>query len=125
MSRHAIITLLFSALLIPSVAQAEDAWILEDIEALRWPDAEQVSVVLEPGDKVTVVYKADGMVRVRKGAEFGWVPEAKLGDSDPSPAAAEDDPWAIPDMPTLDIPGLDAEPAAEPAPEAAPEAPAE
>lgn len=119
------LTLLLAALLLPSTAMAEDAWALRDVEALRWPDAEQTSVELEQGDKVTVVYRTDGMVRVRYGAEFGWVPADALGDQDPEPTADAADPWDIPDMPTLDIPGLGKAPKVSPAPDAAPAAPAE
>jgi hypothetical protein len=120
MTRPFGLTALLCALLLPGVASAEKAWALEDVEALRWPDAQQVSLVLEPGDEVTVVYRDEAMVRVRKGSEFGWVSAALLGDSNPEPDA--EDPWAIPDLPALDIPGL---PPAQPTEEAEPEAPAE
>ncbi len=112
------------ALMLPATAVAEDAWATRDAQALRWPDAEQTSLDLESGDKVTVVYRADGMVRVRKGADFGWVPEDALTDQDPTPEPAAADPWEIPDMPSLEIPGRGKAPAVAPAPDAAPAAPA-
>jgi len=124
MSRPLSLSLILSAFLLPSVALAEDAWVQRDAEALRWPDAEQISLELELGDKVTVVYRADDMVRVRKGAEFGWLPADSLGDQDPTPAPAADDPWEIPDMPNLDIPGLGKAPQVAPKIDAAPAAPA-
>ncbi len=123
MSRPLTLSFILSAFLLPSLAQAEDAWALRDAQALRWPDAEQISVELDQGEKVTVVYRDDGMVRVRKGAEFGWVPADALGDQDPKPSATSDDPWEIPDMPTLDIPGLGKAPAIEPPLDAAPASP--
>jgi hypothetical protein len=111
------------ALLLPASAAAEDAWMQRSMDALRWPDAEQVSTQLEEGAQVTVVYRAEGMVRVRSGADFGWVPEDALLDADPGPAAEASDPWDIPEVPSLEIPGLGKAPRVEPKLDAAPAAP--
>jgi hypothetical protein len=124
MTRPFGLTTLLCALLLPGIASAEKAWALEDVEALRWPDAPQVSLVLEPGDEVTVVYRDEAMVRVRKGSDFGWVAATALGETNPEPDA--EDPWAIPDLPTLDIPGLPrSEPEAQADTPAEPESPTE
>ncbi len=128
-------TLLFTIIaLLPSLAQAEDAWTLRAVEALRWPDAEPISLQLEQGDKVTVVYRLDPLVRVRKDDAFGWVPQEALSSEDPSPApATSDQPWSL-DGPSLDFTRLgsdstikltapaSAEPAATPEPTAEPPA---
>lgn len=97
------------ALLIPATATAEDAWLTQAVEALRWPDAEQVSVQLEAGDKVVVIYRTESLVRVRKDQDdkFGWVPQDALTDQ--APAAAVEtalDAWEVPDMPDLELPKL-------------------
>jgi hypothetical protein len=126
MPRPVTLPALLIALLLPASALAEDAWTTQGADALRWPDAEKISLVLEAGDQVTVVYRADGMVRVRKGGEFGWVPEDTLTDADPTPAT--DDAagaWDLPDMPSFDMPTLGSGPKLTPKLDAAPAAPAE
>ncbi len=120
---HRFLSILALALLPPASALAEQAWTTGELEAKRWPDAELVSLTLEAGEQVTVVYKAEGLVRVRKGTSFGWVPEAALTDQDPNPAAPADDPWAIPDLPTLEIPGPGKAPMIAPKVDMAPAAP--
>lgn len=70
-------------LLVPSLAWAEDAWLLRAVEAQRWPDAPAVSLSLAAGDKVAVLYRADGLVRVRKEDGYGWVPEDALSSTAP------------------------------------------
>ena len=133
MPRSLTSSLLLAALWLPTTVQAEDAWTTREAEALRWPDAEQISLELEQGDRVTVVYRADGMVRVRKDDAFGWVPDEALTDQDPAPAASADDPWELPEMPAFDMPSLSdgpmITPRLDPAPAAptppAPEAPVE
>lgn len=126
MPRPLTLPALLIALLLPASALAEDAWTTEGADALRWPDAETISLVLEAGDQVTVVYRADGMVRVRKGGEFGWIPEATLTDLDPSPTAEDEvGAWDLPDMPSFDMPTLGGGPKVAPKLDAAPAAPAE
>jgi hypothetical protein len=71
-------------LLLPGLAQAEDAWLVRAVEAQRWPDAPTISLSLAAGDKVAVLYRADGLVRVRKEAKYGWVPEDALRSEAPA-----------------------------------------
>lgn len=53
---------------------------LEDLTLIRWPGAKLSSGTLAKGDEVQILARgAGGMVRVRKGTDFGWVAEAKLG----------------------------------------------
>ena len=69
---------LLLGLLLPGFAAAEDLEVVADSEAKRWLDSEVVSLSLTAGDVVQVVYRIDGMVRVRKGSDFGWVREDRL-----------------------------------------------
>lgn len=53
---------------------------LESITLQRWPGGAETTITLEVGDEVEIVARGDGgLVRVRKGTDFGWVAEAKLG----------------------------------------------
>jgi hypothetical protein len=70
-------------LLVPGLARAEDAWLVRAVEARRWPDAPAISLSLATGDKVAVLYRADGLVRVRKETSYGWVPEDALTSQAP------------------------------------------
>ncbi len=67
--------LLLSAL---SVAHAEDAWLLADVELLRWSDAAYVSAKLDQGAKVEVLVRDATVARVRQGGDFGWVALSQL-----------------------------------------------
>ena len=114
-----------AALLLPSLAFAEDAWLTQEVQALPWPDAEKVSVALEAGDKVVVIYRMEELVRVRKDDSYGWVPQAILSDQDPTPAVEDVmDAWDVPDMPTLELPTLGSGPKLTPSLDASPAAPA-
>ncbi len=62
----------FVAWFVASV-HAEDAWIVTQVDALRWPDAAAVTITLEKGDKVEVIVRDAKVARVRKGSDFGWV----------------------------------------------------
>lgn len=64
---------------------SEQRALLEKVSALRWPGAAQVSLELEAGDEVEIVARGEGgLVRVRRGTDFGWVDEARLGPA-PTP----------------------------------------
>ncbi len=69
---------LFLVALISFPASAEDMEVQSDVEGKRWLDADIVSVSLTKGDKVQVVYRVDGNVRIKSGRDFGWVAEDKL-----------------------------------------------
>lgn len=70
-----------------------------DVPLVRWLGAQPSSGALKQGDTVEIVARADGgLVRVRRGTDFGWVPEASLSatpvERAPTldlPAAGEDD----------------------------------
>ena len=99
---HRLIAL--ALLLVPSLARAEDAWLLRAEKALRWPDAELTAMELAAGDRVAVVYRGADKVRVRKQDLFGWVPADALSPTEPAPepapAAAAD---GLPALPALDF----------------------
>ncbi len=62
-----------------STALAEDAWVVRPAELIRWPaDVEAVAnpkvVDLVEGIKVEIVLRKADQVRVRKGGDFGWLP---------------------------------------------------
>ena len=77
-------------LALPSLAAAEDAWLQTDIQALRWPDAQNISARLQEGDQVVVIYRTEDLVRIRKGSDFGWVPPSALSDQDPEAEPLEE-----------------------------------
>lgn len=64
-----------------------------DMNLVRWPGQEASSGELKQGDTVEIVARGDGgLVRVRRGTDFGWVPEASLSMTpvERAPAAADD-----------------------------------
>lgn len=83
-------------LTLASAAFAEDAWLTEAADLSRWPAATAPNAVLakvEAGTRLQVVFREGDEVRVRQGANFGWVPAALLSDTDP---AASDEPYQLP-----------------------------
>lgn len=61
---------------------------LEDVTLLRWADSKETSVDLKKGDAVEIVATGDnGLVRVRKGTDFGWIDASKLGPVTSTPPA--------------------------------------
>lgn len=71
------------------LAPAADAWLAADAPLLRWPDAEIVVSQLTAGTQVELLVEQDGRWRVRKGADFGWLPAASLTATNPAPPAAD------------------------------------
>ena len=79
---------------LPCLAHAEDAWLARDAELLRWPDAKQISASFDEGTKVEVVVRDEALVRVRVGADFGWLPPDALLSEDPASVGEPDEPLA-------------------------------
>ena len=119
MSRCSLLAgLLIASFIFSGEVLAEDAWVIEPQQALRWPDAELVSLTLEAADQVVVVYRLESLTRVRKGADYGWVPDTALAAVNPKgeePTVQE--PWSLDTPPTLDLSDLKASPAGEAEPE--------
>ena len=70
----------------PAVDPAKQREALEDATLLRWPDSKETSLELKKGDTVEIVATGDnGLVRVRKGTDFGWIDASKLGPVAPIP----------------------------------------
>ena len=114
-NRSSLAALLLASSLFSSSALAEDAWVLEPQQALRWPDTQVVSLSLEAADQVVVVYRLESLTRVRKGGDYGGVPDTALSAVNPKgdePTVQE--PWSLP---TLDLPELQIPPASDVAPE--------
>jgi hypothetical protein len=69
-----------------NLAFAEDAWVVNATELVRWPETVTPNAPvrsLEVNDKVEVVLRDGAQVRVRKGIDFGWVPATALTDKEP------------------------------------------
>lgn len=94
------LSLVLLALLSPARAQAlapaADAWLAADAPLLRWPDAEFVVSQLTAGTQVELIIELDGRWRVRKGADFGWIPAANLTATNPAPPAVDGGGMMIP-----------------------------
>lgn len=76
-------------LLLLSTAFAEDAWLTDPVDMVRWPDGEAVTVkTLTSGAKVEILVQDEGaeLVRVRSGIDFGWVPADTLTTEQPEDA---------------------------------------
>lgn len=92
--------LLLLLLALPGVAYAETLWATVAVDGARWPDAPTpVSVHLIIGDEVEVLVRQGPLVRVRKGADFGWVSESTLTNVQPPPPAADSEPPVLPELP--------------------------
>ena len=88
-----------------SPAAAEDAWLLADVELLRWSDAVNVSTKLEQGAQVEVLVRDAKLARVRQGADFGWVQLSLLSATEV--ASVPDLPLSLDALPPgLTFPGL-------------------
>lgn len=65
---------------------ADKRFVTEETELLRWPDATVVSATVNAGDEVEILARGDGgLVRVRRGMDFGWIQESRLAESAPAP----------------------------------------
>lgn len=72
-----------------ALARAETLWVSSPTDGVRWADNKAVSLHLQAGDEVEVVYRDGAKVRVRKGVEFGWVDASALTSvQPPKPDAA-------------------------------------
>lgn len=71
-----------------TTASADTVWATEDADAQRWQDsAEFTAGKVTAGDRLEVIYRKDGWVRVRltgASATFGWLPEAKVTTERPA-----------------------------------------
>ena len=76
--------MLLASCFLASSALAEDAWTTSAVDGARWLDSEAVSVSIEEGTKVTVIYREGDQARVLHGLDFGWVPANTLASSDPA-----------------------------------------
>jgi hypothetical protein len=92
-------------LLLLSLAFAQDpeqAWLVEDATALRFPDAEVPGPELDANERVTVLFREGDLVRVRAGDEYGWVPSAKITTTAPEGATIPTEPPPEFDMKALE-----------------------
>lgn len=147
MHRFSFLFVVFGILSAPALA--EKAWTVEAVQGTRWPEAADpevsesaegepaepvavnpVTLELEPGAEVEVVYRTEDRVRVFVGGDFGWVPEGALTTESPvesdtgNPEARSiDDEGTAPESPEADETagaGPEPRPAAEPAPAPSP-----
>lgn len=72
-------------------AWAESRWATAAAEGARWPGGgagAAVTLRLEPGEEVELLAMEGDLARVRKGADFGWVPASALTEvAPPKPEA--------------------------------------
>ena len=74
----------------------------EGVQSKRFADdAEATHFTFANAAAVRVLFKEDGWVRVRQGANYGWVPEAALSAEAPAPPSlpVELTPTALPVVP--------------------------
>ncbi len=104
--------LLVAAISVAVPAQAEPVRATEDVTARRWVDNADVTTGdISAGDRLDVLFKEDGWVRVRlagPGAGYGWVPETAVKPIEDEPAFDLGMPGGL-DLPGrkpgLDLPG--------------------
>ncbi|MBT3223716.1 MAG: hypothetical protein HN348_32000 [Proteobacteria bacterium] len=76
--------LILSAFLFSASAWAQEkVWVAEDVQSMRFVNEEVVGPFFSAGDRVEVVFREAGQVRLKKGLEFGWVAEAQVTDKEP------------------------------------------
>ncbi|MDP7112711.1 MAG: hypothetical protein QGH45_12145 [Myxococcota bacterium] len=84
-------------------ALAEPVLCKEDMDARRWmDDADVVAGEVAAGDRVDVVYREGGWIRVRlagPGAGFGWLPDSAVTEVDSGDTGFDLG------LPGLDLPG--------------------
>jgi len=64
-----------------SAVAADYVYAVQDVSARRWMDHETISSGdIKTNDRLMVVFKKDGWVRVRlaKSTSFGWIPETDV-----------------------------------------------
>jgi hypothetical protein len=62
----------------------EDAWLVDEQVALRFPEGETQGPRFEAGAKVVVVYREGTRIRVKGDAGFGWVAEDAITTEKPT-----------------------------------------
>ena len=65
----------------------EERYATAAVDLARWPGSDVISTALKAGDKVEIVVDDGDLVRVRRGAEFGWVKASALSDTAPEAEA--------------------------------------
>lgn len=87
LARRCCLAALSLALLVPGLSAASDAphdvWVVKEVSATRFSDADTATLALKPGEKVQVIAEAGELVRVQKGFDFGWVPVAAVTEQEP------------------------------------------
>ncbi len=77
-----------------SMALADTVWAVEDASATRWSDdADEVAGDVKEGDRLEVIFRKEGLVRVKlPGAAggFGWLPQVKVTAERPDGAMEMD-----------------------------------
>ena len=75
---------LIVALWMSSIALAQDTvWAVEDAPSKRFTDAELSGPPIFTNDRLVVLYRENGLIRVRKGNDYGWIAETAVTDVEP------------------------------------------
>ena len=75
----------------PAATTAYTRYLTEPVTLVRWLGADATSGALAQGDAVEIVTtSADGMVRIRRGTDFGWVKASVLTETAPAAALPAD-----------------------------------
>lgn len=98
--------LLALVLTLVSFAHADSLYTTEATSGVRWPGSTQVTLELAKGDEVEVLLHDGGLVRVRKGGDFGWVAEGKLTGAKPELPPVESLPVVPPPTPAQPPPAV-------------------
>ena len=70
------------------IAPLDKVWADVQVDALRWQGAPASTFTAPAGQELEVVVVKADWLRVRKGADFGWVPVGAVLTDNPAPAAA-------------------------------------
>lgn len=102
-----LLTTAMTMMALAASATAETVWATEDTSAQRWQDSAEFSAGdVTTGDRLEVVYRVEGWVRVRlagAAATFGWLPEDKVTTERPAGSDLGGGLEGLP--PGLDLPG--------------------
>ena len=94
-----VLGLVIGMMVASSAYAADVVWMTEDVQAKRFLGEEVVGPFFESGTRLDVLITEGDWVRVRKGADFGWVELKSVTEEEPvaeAPAAPE-----LPQLPEL------------------------
>jgi len=71
-------------------------FVVDNVDSTRFVDKDLPGKNFAAGDAVQVLFESNGLVRIKKGNAFGWVPATALTDEAPAPPEPLELPPGIP-----------------------------